>query len=148
MVESVSNDVVFDPPERVSDGAYFPDLESYQELYSRSLNEPDAFWAEQARTQLHWFHEFSQVSDSDLSNAMNAWFLGGKLNVCYNCVDRHLATRSEKVAILWEGDEPGDVRKITYRELQREVCRLANVLRHNGIRKGCLLYTSPSPRDS
>jgi acetyl-CoA synthetase len=136
MAESVSSEVVFNPPERVSDGAYFPDLKSYRELYDRSLNEPDAFWAEQAKTQLHWFHEFSQVSDSDLSNAMNAWFLGGKLNVCYNCVDRHLATRSEKVAILWEGDEPGDVRKITYRELQREVCRLANVLRHNGIRKG------------
>jgi len=136
MAESVSNEMVFDPPNRVRAGAYFPDIESYREMYSRSLNESDAFWAEQAKTHLHWFHHFSQVSDSDLKNAMNAWFLGGKLNVCYNCVDRHLAERSEKVAILWEGDEPGDVRRITYRELQREVCRLANVLRHNGIRKG------------
>jgi len=132
-----SNEVkVFDPPARVSDGAYFSNHEDYQKLYAESLKNPDAFWGKKAEENIDWYHTFSQVSDCDFSNGMVAWFLGGRLNVCHNCVDRHLLTRGDKVAILWEGDEPGDVRRITYRELHREVCKLANVLRHNGIRKG------------
>jgi acetyl-CoA synthetase len=127
---------IFTPPERVSEGAYFSKLESYQELYAQSMGNPDAFWGKQAEEHIDWYHKFSQVSDCDFSNGMVAWFLGGRLNVCHNCVDRHLISRGDKVAILWEGDEPGDVRRITYRELHREVCKLANVLRHNGIRKG------------
>jgi acetyl-CoA synthetase len=76
------------------------------------------------------------VQDCDWKQGLVAWFLGGKLNVCENCVDRHVQTRGDQVAILWEGDEPGQNRRITYRELQREVCRMANVLRHHGLRKG------------
>ena len=127
---------IYNPPARVSEGSHFPTLESYKDLYTKSLEDSDGFWGEQALENIDWFHEFTQVSDCDFKHGMVSWFLGGKLNVCHNCVDRHLLTRGEKVAILWEGDEPGDVRKITYRELHREVCRLANVLRHSGIRKG------------
>ena len=136
MAEQAGTQQAFAPPSRVSEGAYFPDMESYRKMYARSLTDTEGFWRDQAEEHIDWFHTFSQVSDSDFTHAMNAWFLGGKLNVCYNCVDRHISTRSDKVAILWEGDEPGDTRRITYRELQREVCKLANVLRHNGIRKG------------
>ena len=136
MAEQAGSQQVFAPPSRVSKGAYFSDVESYRKMYARSMADPEGFWGDQAEEHIEWFHRFSQVSDCDFTQAMNAWFLGGKLNVCYNCVDRHIATRSEKTAILWEGDEPGDTRRITYRELQREVCKLANVLRHNGIRKG------------
>ncbi len=124
------------PPSRVSEGAFFQSPEDYQKLYDESVADPDTFWSKQALENIDWFHEFTQVSDCDFKHGMVSWFLGGKLNVCHNCVDRHLATRGDKVAIVWEGDEPGDTRKITYRELHREVCRLANVLRHNGIRKG------------
>jgi len=136
MADQSNESQVFVPPARVSEGAYFPNLESYQELYAQSVENPDAFWGKQAEEHIDWYLPFSQVSDCDFSNGMVSWFLGGRLNVCHNCVDRHLLTRGEKVAILWEGDEPGDVRRITYRELHREVCKLANVLRHNGIRKG------------
>jgi acetyl-CoA synthetase len=136
MEEQSGTQQIFAPPSRVSKGAYFPDFDSYRKMYAQSMDDPEGFWRDQAEEHIEWFHTFSQVSDCDFTQAMNAWFLGGKLNVCYNCVDRHIATRSDKVAILWEGDEPGDTRRITYRELQREVCKLANVLRHNGIRKG------------
>jgi acetyl-CoA synthetase len=127
---------VYAPPSRVSEGAHISSLEAYQEMYHKSISDPDTFWAEKARENLNWYHDFNQVRDFDFKQGMVSWFLGGKLNVCDNCVDRHVQDRGEQVAILWEGDEPGDVRRITYRELQREVCRMANVLRHNGIRKG------------
>ncbi len=124
------------PPARVSDGAYYPTLASYQEMYAESLKNPQTFWASQAEAHIDWFHKFHQIMDCDFSSGMISWFLGGQLNVCHNCVDRHLGARSNKTAIIWEGDEPGNTRHISYRELHREVCRLANVLRHNGIRKG------------
>jgi len=111
-------------------------IAQYHELYARSINDPVGFWGEQAKIRLTWQHEFSQVTDSDFAFGEVAWFLGGKLNVCENCVDRHVAEgRGEQLAIIWEGDEPGQNRRITYRELQFEVCRLANVLRHSGLKK-------------
>jgi acetyl-CoA synthetase len=127
---------LFQPPTNVSEGAYISSMEQYLDMYRQSIEEPDAFWGEIAKKEIDWFHDFTQVRDCDLTTGFIGWFLGGQLNICYNCVDRHVATRGAKTAILWEGDEPGDVRRITYRELQSEVCRLANVLRHNGIRKG------------
>ena len=127
---------LFYPPKSISDGAYISSLEQYREMYRHSVEDPDDFWKQMADTEIDWFHNFIQVRDSDLSTGYVGWFLGGKLNVCYNCVDRHVAAKGNKIAILWEGDEPGNVRRITFRELQREVCRLANVLRHNGVRKG------------
>jgi acetyl-CoA synthetase len=112
-------------------------LQAYRQLYARSIESPDEFWGDAARRRLTWQHDFRQVSDSDFLNGEIAWFLGGRLNACENCVDRHVAEgHGDDVAILWEGDEPGDHRSITYRELKWEVCRLANVLRHHGLRKG------------
>jgi acetyl-CoA synthetase len=130
-----ANEMILPPP-RVSKGAHIETFSEYQKLYQKSIEDPNAFWGEQARKNLNWYHDFNQVQDCDFKEGMISWFLGGKLNVCDNCVDRHVETRGDQVAILFEGDEPGDVRRITYRELQREVCRMANVLRHNGIRKG------------
>ncbi len=89
-----------------------------------------------ARTFLHWKRPFDQVQDTDFSHGYHAWFAGGQLNVSENCLDRHLATRGDQLAILWEGDSPEDIRRITYRELHREVCRLANALKSRGVRKG------------
>ena len=111
-------------------------MDAYQQMYDRSIADPSAFWEQQARQVLSWEREFHTVSDIDMETGSFAWFLGGSLNAAYNCVDRHVATRGEQVAILWEGDKPDDVRRITYRELQREVSRLANVLVRHGVRKG------------
>jgi acetyl-CoA synthetase len=110
--------------------------ENYQEIYSKSVANPDQFWGEMAKEKLRFIHDFNQVKDCDFANGLIAWFLGGKLNASENCIDRHVEKNGDKVAIIWEGDNPDESRQITYRELQREVCRLANVLRHKGIRKG------------
>jgi acetyl-CoA synthetase len=123
-------------PERVRQGALIPDMATYRRMYDESLNDSDHFWGRMALEHLTWSHPFREVSDNDWKQGLVSWFLGGKLNVCENCVDRHVKTRGDQVAILWEGDEPGHNRSITYRELQREVCRMANVLRHHNLRKG------------
>ena len=115
---------------------HIPSFDSYLKLYAESLADPDTFWRRRAEETLTWFHPFSQTSDCDFEYGQVAWFLNGKLNACYNCVDRHVATRGDQVALIWEADTPGQGSKITYRELLREVCRLANVLRHHGVRKG------------
>ncbi|MCA1753152.1 MAG: acetate--CoA ligase [Spirochaeta sp.] len=117
-------------------GSLVGSMDAYREMYERSIADPSAFWAEQARELLSWEHDFHTVADNDMEAGSFAWFLGGRLNAAYNCVDRHVATRGEQVAILWEGDKPEEVRRITYRELQREVSRLANVLVRYGVRKG------------
>jgi acetyl-CoA synthetase len=110
-------------------------LEQYEATYQRSLEDPIGFWREQAEI-LDWFHPPSQVYDADLHEVDFSWYGGGRLNACYNCVDRHLTTRGDKTAILWAGDEPGDYRAITYRELKHLVCRIANVLLAQGVTKG------------
>ena len=130
------SDQLFHAPARVRDGALIPDHAAYQAMYDESLRDPDHFWGRMALEHLTWIHPFREVSDNDWKQGLVSWFLGGKLNVCENCVDRHVKARGDQVAILWEGDEPGQNRRITYRELQREVCRMANVLRHHGLRKG------------
>ena len=127
-------------------GAYIPDkdlfkesfinsLEQYRKLYNDSITNNSEFWGRQAHELLNWEHDFQMVSDCDLSEGLVSWFLGGKLNACENAVDRHVSTRGDQVAIIWEPDEPGKEVRITYRELQRKVSRMANVLRHNGIHK-------------
>src|SRR5690554_1276430 len=110
--------------------------ERYQELYKQSVNDPDTFWAEQAEQFLTWQEKWHTVSKSDLNKGEVAWFLGGKLNVSVNCIDRHLDTRADQVAIIWEGDDPAEDQSITYRELSLEVNRLANLLRARGVKKG------------
>ena len=116
--------------------SYISSLEQYKEIYEDSIKNNSEFWEKKARELLHWQHDFQMVSDCDFTEGLVSWFLGGKLNACENCVDRHVKDKGDQVAIIWEQDEPGQEQKITYRELQRKVSRLANVLRHNGIHKG------------
>ena len=111
-------------------------LKEYQKLYRQSIDDPETFWSRQANERLSWSTDFHTVMDNDFDTGTISWFLGGRLNAAYNCVDRHVATRGDKTAILWEGDDPSLVRRITYRELQRMVSRMANVLLRYGVRKG------------
>lgn len=108
----------------------------YQEMYARSISDVDGFWSEQADKFLSWSKKWDVVQDCDYHTGKIRWFDGAKLNVSYNCVDRHLATRADQVAIIWEGDDPNVDKKITYRELHDKVCRLANVLKAKGVKKG------------
>jgi acetyl-CoA synthetase len=122
--------------ERVRSGAHIKSFGEYQKLYERSLKDPEGFWGDMAKTFLTWSRPFDRVLDADFKEGYVSWFAGGKLNVSENCIDRHLARRGDQVAILWEGDDPADVRRVTYGELHREVCRLANALKARGVRKG------------
>jgi len=110
-------------------------MEEYQRLYQLSLDDPETFWSRQAE-RLTWFHRWATVFDSDYVNVDFGWFLGGRLNACYNCVDRHLQDRGNQDAIIWAKDEPGEYQHITYRQLKHEVARVANVLRFHGVQRG------------
>jgi acetyl-CoA synthetase len=110
--------------------------EQYQSLYRRSIEEPEQFWAEQAELFLDWSQPWDKVMDCNFPKGHIRWFEGGKLNVSVNCLDRHLATRGDQVAIIWEGDNPENSKIITYKELHREVCKFANVLKNLGAKKG------------
>ncbi|SDT27278.1 acetate--CoA ligase [Pseudomonas oryzae] len=110
--------------------------EDYQRLYRQSIDHPEQFWAEQARQFLDWFKPWRSVHHGDFRRGQASWFRGGQLNAAYNCLDRHLATRGEQTAIIWEGDDPAQSRYLSYRELHEQVCRLANALKLLGIRKG------------
>jgi acetyl-CoA synthetase len=115
--------------------AHVGSLEEYKRLYRLSLDDPEGFWRRQAEI-LTWFHQPSSILDVDMKEVDFSWYGGGRLNACFNCVDRHLATQPEKTAILWAGDEPGEYRTITYAELKHHVARLANVLLAHGVRRG------------
>lgn len=108
----------------------------YETLYTQSLEDPDTFWAEQAKTFLDLDQPWTEITSSDLSTGSAQWFDGAALNVSYNCIDRHLATRADQTAIIWEGDDPEDDAHISYRQLHESVCRLANALRDRGVKKG------------
>ena len=110
--------------------------DDYQRLYRQSIEQPELFWAEQARLFLDWFKPWRSVHHGDLRQGQASWFKGGQLNVAYNCLDRHLAQRGEQTAIIWEGDDPAESRHLSYRELHEQVCRLANALKHLGVNKG------------
>jgi acetyl-CoA synthetase len=115
----------------------FVDRAKYQEMYARSIQDPNGFWAEQAK-RIDWIKPFTKVKNTsyDPHNVSIKWFEDGTLNVAYNCVDRHLAKRGDQTAIIWEGDDPKDDKKLTYKELHAEVCRFANVLKSRGVKKG------------
>ncbi len=115
--------------------AHVGSLEEYRTQYRRSLDQPEAFWLEQAEI-LDWFSPPRSAGSWDFAEVDVSWYPGGKLNASYNCVDRHAASQPDKTAILWAADEPGEYRAISYREVQREVCRMANVLSAHGVRKG------------
>ncbi len=110
--------------------------EQYQQMYARSLSEPDEFWSELATQTLDWFEPFDRVSNVDFHSADISWFEGGKLNVSHNCIDRHLPQRANQTALIWEGDSPEQSKNISYQELHDEVCKLANALRDQGVVKG------------
>jgi len=105
-------------------------------MYQASIKTPDAFWAEQAKRFLQWSQPFHKVSEWDFTEGKAAWFIGGKLNVSVNCIDRHLLQRAQQTAIIWEADEPGSQQNISYQELHDNVCRLANALKARGVKRG------------
>ncbi|MDC7788631.1 acetate--CoA ligase [Rhodoplanes sp. TEM] len=127
---------VYEVPGDWSKRAYLDDA-AYQEMYQRSISDPNGFWAEHGK-RIDWFKPFTKVKNTsyDPHNVSIKWFEDGTTNVAHNCIDRHLATRGDQVAIIWEGDDPKDDRKITYRELHAEVSRFANVLKARGVKKG------------
>jgi acetyl-CoA synthetase len=115
----------------------YADQAKYRQMYERSIADPNGFWGEEGK-RLHWFRPYSKVKNTsfDPHNVSIKWFEDGTTNVAYNCLDRHLAKHGDRVAIIWEGDDPKDDAHITYRELHAEVCRLANVLKSRGVKKG------------
>ena len=110
--------------------------DSYLEMYEASISEPDKFWAEQAEKFLTWDASWSEICSENFLTGDAKWFLDGKLNVSTNCIDRHLTDNREKIAIIWEGDSPEDSKHISYEELYSEVCKLGNLLRARGVKKG------------
>jgi len=128
---------VYDIPSNIADKAYINE-QDYLEIYQRSITDPEGFWAEQADKFLSWYKPWDTVCDCsyDVENLHIKWFEGGKLNVSYNCIDRHLDQHADKVAIIWEGDDINDDQKITYRELHEHVSKFANVLKQRGVKKG------------
>ena len=111
-------------------------IESYRSMYQDSIDNPEAFWAEQAKLFLDWIEPWDAVMNYDYQTGHIRWFEGGTLNVSVNCIDRHLESRGDQVAIIWEGDDPSQDNKITYRQLHKEVCKFANVLISQGVKKG------------
>ena len=108
----------------------------YQRLYRQSVDDPETFWGEQAKAFLDWFKPWDEVCSGSLSKGDIRWFSGGELNISHNCIDRHLAKRGDQVALIWEGDDPNESATITYKALHEQVCRLANVLKDRGVKKG------------
>ncbi len=114
----------------------FIDSAKYDAMYKQSIEQPDVFWGEQAKEFIDWYQPWDSVSKVDLKKSEISWFTGAKLNVSYNCIDRHLETKANHTAIIFEGDDPNDDLKVTYQELHDHVCRLANLLKERGVKKG------------
>ena len=127
---------VYDVPANWTKRAFIDDGK-YQAMYAQSIKDPNAFWGEQGK-RIHWFKPYTKVKNTsfDPHNVSIKWFEDGTTNVSYNCLDRHLEKRGNQTAIIWEGDDPAHDKKITYRELHAEVCRFANVLKAQGVKKG------------
>src|SRR5215470_19991307 len=133
---STMSDKVYNVPAEWASRA-FVDNERYLELYKRSLEDPNGFWGEMGK-RIDWIKPYTKVKNTsyDPRNVSIKWFEDGTLNAAYNCIDRHLKKRGNQTAIIWEGDDPKDDKKITYRELHDEVCRFANILRNRNVKKG------------
>ncbi len=127
---------VIEPPAWVTERAWIKSMDEYQEMYDRSVNDPEGFWGEMAEEYLHWEKKWDKVLDYEFDTPRVEWFKGGKTNVAYNCLDRHVKTwRRNKAALIWEDDE-GRSKVYTYQSLYYKVCRFANVLKKHGIKKG------------
>ena len=131
----MSNEAVYPVPEKWSGDAWI-DADRYQELYRQSLDNPKEFWAQQSDQFLTWEKPWETLNSADFSKAKASWFVGGRLNVTVNCIDRHLENHADQTAIIWEADDPGDHREISYAELHRQVSRFGNLLRELGVKKG------------
>ena len=128
---------VYSPPAEFSANAHVKSLDEYRATYDRSVSDPEGFWAEQAEQRITWIEKWHTVRKYDYHKAEIAWYLGGKLNACYNCVDRHVeAGRGGDTALIWEGNDPTESRSYTYAELQAEVQKAGNALKALGIAKG------------
>jgi len=130
---------VFPPNPSFQEKAYFKSMEEYQKEYDRSISDPEAFWAEKAE-EFHWFKKWDTVRefnyDMDKAPVSIKWFEGATTNIVYNCLDRHLESRGDQTAIIWEGNEPSEDAKFTFKELHEQVCKCANVLKSRGVKKG------------
>jgi acetyl-CoA synthetase len=151
-IESVSQEArVFPPPKEFARRAHIKSLAQYRKLYRESIQSPEKFWSRQAKEELVWFKRWTKTLKWEEPYAK--WFVGGQLNVSYNCLDRHLDTpRANKAALIWEGEpaapgKPGEERTLTYKQLHREVCLFGNVLKRNGIKQGdrVLIYLPMVP---
>ena len=131
----MSNEAVYPVPKNWSGDAWI-DTARYQVLYQQSLDKPNEFWAQQSEQFLSWKQPWETLNSVDFSKAEAAWFVGGKLNVTVNCIDRHLENNAEQTAIIWEGDDPADHSEITYAKLYQEVSKFGNLLRELGVKKG------------
>src|SRR5579872_6543885 len=151
-IESVLQESrVFPPPKSFSQRAHIKSMAQYRKLYNESIKQPEKFWARLAKNELVWFKPWKKVLEWKLPYAK--WFIGGKLNVSANCLDRHLDTpTANKAALIWEGEpagpgKPGEQRTLTYKQLHHEVCLFANVLKRNGLKRGdrVLIYMPMVP---
>ncbi|MEE9158781.1 MAG: acetate--CoA ligase [Gammaproteobacteria bacterium] len=131
----MSANKVYAVPESIAKSAHI-NAKQYEAMYEHSITDTDGFWAEQAEQFVSWFERWDRVQDWDFAKGKIRWFEGAKLNASYNCLDRHLDTRGDQVAIIWESDDPAVDKKLTYRELHEQVCRFANVLKAHGVKKG------------
>jgi acetyl-CoA synthetase len=122
-------------PDSLASSAHI-DAKKYRDMYQQSVEAPEEFWAQQAKEFISWDSDWHQVCEFDFKQGQAAWFQGGTLNVSYNCIDRHLDTRAEQTAFIWEGDEPTDDKHISYHDLHQQVSKLANVLKRRGVKKG------------
>ena len=128
---------LYKAPQSFLDRATYKSLQEYESLWKKSVEDPERFWAQKAEELLAWHTKWQTVLDYDFSQGRINWFQGGRLNVSYNCLDRHLSTwRKNKAAIIFEGERKGDSRTFTYQDLYYEVNKFANVLKANGIKKG------------
>lgn len=131
----MSEAATYPVPEKFAAKAHINE-QRYKQMYQASVDNPDEFWAEQAEQHLSWEKRWTDVCSYDFKKGEASWFSGGKLNITTNCIDRHLASRGEQAAIIWEGDNPEESNTITYNELHSKVCSFANILKSRGIKKG------------
>lgn len=126
----------FSPTQTASKNAHIPSLDLYEEIYKRSIDDPENFWAETAQ-RIHWIEPWDTVRNFDFAQGKIEWFSGGKLNACYNCIDRHIENgHGNETAIIWEGNDPNQSRKFSYSELLKDVSQFANALKSMGVEKG------------
>jgi acetyl-CoA synthetase len=130
------SDKIYEVPSEWANRATI-DAAKYRDMYARSIKDPNGFWAEQAK-RLHWYKTPTKIKNTKFGpgEVSIKWFEDGQTNVAYNCIDRHLARRADQVAIIWEGDDPAESKRITYQELHDETCRMANILRNRNVEKG------------